>query len=120
MRRSMSVFRESHLMLILWLAQTAHLPVVVWRKTELRIAGGETRFWNSNQQPQRNAQSIKTVLQSNYLVYYNHVRRSSRNNIMDRQVSDKERKASCGTKIIKNEDKFRQRRELVRSSLEQL
>ena len=45
--------------------------------------------------------------------------RSSLNNIMDRQVSDKEKKASSGAKIIRNEDKLRQRRELVKASLDQ-
>ena len=44
--------------------------------------------------------------------------RSSLNNIMDRQVSAKEKKASTGAKIIRNEDILRQRRELVKASLD--
>ena len=44
--------------------------------------------------------------------------RSSLANIMDRS-STKEKKSSCGAKIISNEDMLRQRRELVRGYLDQ-
>ena len=44
--------------------------------------------------------------------------RSSLNNIMDRETKVKGKQSSCGAKIIKNEDILRQRRELVRASLD--